>query len=79
MLPVVVIRLTLFKRRLKNLSISADGGNFEFSSALRAESKSRLAVNDNVAGDFLEMDIAGDAFQLHIAHDLLDVDQAVWF
>jgi len=22
------------------------------------------------------MDIAGDAFQLHIAHDLLDVDQA---
>ena len=64
------------ERRLKDLSAAADGFEIEFAGALGADKRAAGRSNDDVAGDFLEMNIAGDAFESHVAHDLLDIDQA---
>jgi len=64
------------QRGLKNLCVAADGRKFEFTRAERALQRTARTAHDDVAGNFFQGDIAGDAFELHIAHDLLDVDQA---
>src|SRR5271169_483111 len=61
---------------LKNLRVSADGAKIELAGALRANQRAAGGLDDNVARNFLQMDVAGIAFELHVAYDLLDVDEA---
>src|SRR5229473_1060803 len=62
------------KRRLQNLSATADGLEIQFAGALRADKRAFRGPDNNVAGDFLQVNITGDAFQGHVAHDLLDIN-----
>src|SRR6266852_5058948 len=55
------------KRRLEDLRASANGLEIQFAGALRADQRAFRSTNNNVAGNFLEVDIAGDAFQCHVA------------
>src|SRR5262249_30874032 len=64
------------KRRLNNLSVAADGVKFEFAGALRANKGTGGGANDDVAGNFLEVNVTPDAFPLHVAHYFLDIDEA---
>jgi hypothetical protein len=61
---------------LQDLGIAADGFEVELAGALRADERAAGSANNDVAGNFLEVHVAGDAFQSHVAHDLLDVDKA---
>ena len=63
------------KRRLKNLRAAADGLEIQFAGALRADQRAFRRADNDIAGNFLQVDIAGDAFQRHVAHDLLDVNE----
>src|SRR6202521_4325930 len=64
------------KPRLQNLRATADGLEIQFSGALRANKRAFGGPDNNVAGHFLQVHIAGDAFQGHVAHDLLDVNES---
>jgi hypothetical protein len=61
--------------RLGDRGIAADGRKFKFSRTKCADERSAGAANNDVARDFFQMNISGDAFKLHVAHHLLDVDQ----
>src|SRR5882724_680864 len=66
----------IIKRRLKDLSSAADGFEIQLAGTLRADQRAFRRADDDVAGNFLEVDVALDAFQSHVAHDLLDIDEA---
>src|SRR6266404_148116 len=66
----------IVERRLKKLSSAADGLEIELACTLRADQGAFRGADDDVAGNFLEVDVALDAFQSHVAHDLLDIDEA---
>src|SRR6266850_3472577 len=66
----------IIERRLKKLGSAADGLEIQLAGTLRANQGAFRGADDDVAGDFLEVDVAFDAFQSHVAHDLLDIDEA---
>jgi len=43
---------------LEDLHVAADGSEFEFARALRANQRAAGGLDDDVAGDFLQMNIA---------------------
>ena len=55
---------------------AADGVEFELAGAESANQGATGGLDDNVAGNFLEVDIARNALELHIAVHLLDEDEA---
>src|SRR6267154_4460219 len=60
--------------RLQNLRAAADGVELQkLSSALGADQKTAGSVHDDVARNFLQVHIAGNAFQLHVTDHLFDV------
>src|ERR1700761_4064847 len=61
---------------LKQLRVAADGVEVELSRALRADERAVHRAHHDVAGNFLEMNVARDALKRHVAHDLLNVDEA---
>src|SRR6267142_1256941 len=63
----------IVERRLKKLSSAADGFEIELAGTLRADQGAFRGADDDVAGNFLEVDVALDAFERHVAHDLLDM------
>jgi len=61
---------------LQKLNAAADGSEFEFAGTHGANQGAAGGLDDDIAGDFLEVDIACHALELHVAIDLLDVDEA---
>src|SRR5258706_72726 len=47
---------------LKDLGVSANRREFQFTRAQRADQRTARAVNDDVAGNFLQVNVTGDAF-----------------
>src|SRR5262249_6224125 len=64
------------KAGLHNLGVAADGTEVELAGTLRADERTSSRAHDDVAGNFLEVHVARDAFEFHVAHNLLDIDQA---
>ena len=65
------------KTRLEDLSASANGIEIELARALRADERTAGGLHYDVTGDFLQVDLPGDALQGHIAHDLFHINQTV--
>src|SRR5690242_12555002 len=66
------------QRGLEDLRAAADGIEFQLAGTLRTHERAAGGLDNNVAGDFLEMNVAGHTFQCHIAHDLFNVNQTVF-
>ena len=64
------------QRRLENLCTTADRLEIQLAGALRAHQRASRGLNNDVAGDFLQVDVAGDTFERHVAHNLLDVNKS---
>src|SRR5712664_3831056 len=64
------------KSRLENLGATANGFEIQFAGALRADQRAFRGADNDVAGNFPKVNFACDAFQGHVAHDLLDVNQS---
>src|SRR5258708_2644182 len=63
------------QRRLENLGAAADRLEIQLAGALRADKRTFRGADNDIARYFLQVDIAGDAFQGHVAHDLLNVNK----
>ncbi len=61
---------------LQDLRVAAHRVEIELACALRANQRSAGGAHHDIAGHFLEMNIAGDALQGHVAHDLLDINKS---
>src|SRR5580692_11384930 len=68
-------QVDVIQLRLKNLRVAADRAEIQLAGALRADQRAASGLDDDVARNFLEMDVAGVAFELHVAYDLLDIDE----
>src|SRR5262249_22110667 len=62
--------------RLQDLRAAADRAEIEPAGALRADQSAPRGVHDDVARDFLEVHVAVDGAQGHIAQNLFEIDQA---
>src|SRR5262249_7824615 len=61
---------------LQQLCVSAHRAEVEFSGALRANQRAVCRSDHDVAGQLFEVNVARNALQGHVSHDLLDVDQS---
>src|SRR5712664_4263051 len=66
----------IVKRRLENLGAATDGLEIQLASALGADKRAFRGADNDIAGFFLQVDIAGDAFERHVAHNLLDINKS---
>src|SRR5579863_3332411 len=61
---------------LKHLRATADGIEFEFTATLSANERATGGFHDDIARDFLEVNVTGDTLELHVTVDLLHVDES---
>src|SRR5215467_9063010 len=63
------------QRRLQDLRPAADGAEIELAGALGTDERAARGVNDDVAGNFLQVNVAVDGDQVHVAQNLFNVNQ----
>src|SRR6266699_3403325 len=63
------------QRGLENLRVAADGLEIEFAGALRADQRAPRGPHNDIAGYLLQVHVTGNASQLHVTHNLFDIDQ----